>query len=492
MNKEETPMSDDKRFVFRRGTQSNEWRAQTGEPDPEPPARGRLVSLRAAIGSAGGWARARLKGLRSLIDRSSVSPAEGDVLPPTREEPGYGWAPMPPLLEDPGVAVPWSKMTLGRPKLDGAQALEVEAPGASASGPGAPKLPSINVPRLKLQAPRLPRVRAPRMPKIKAPIMTFSGLAGVRLFGVRDDLRTPLAIFCGLALASLIAFGGILAIETVGGDEDSALVITSATPKVTAAPKVTPVATAVPTDKPSPTGRPSATATAAAATATPAPYTAAPKPTAPASVMPSSAPQGAVGVAYWSNKMNRWWFGDLTDAVATYEEGQDVPFLVRWEGAPGATYSLRILFDCGSPGVFGALDYFSGVQSYSGALATAQYGPGGATPAGAVPVPDIPNFDPDDGNSGVFWLWNAKFPVLPLPPHPGDNCDSKRTQDIVIQGLGGTIVFLASGHLGSATVYGSGAGASSASHPFGLHVTVDGIASADVMIYPSAVADIER
>ena len=520
MKNEETPMGDDKRFVFRRGTQGNEWRAQTEESDPAPPVRGRLVSLHTAIRSARGWARARLKDLRSLMDRSSAHPAKRDVLPPTREEPGYGWAPMPQLPEDPRVAVPWSrvappspkrpafrerlvtnkprvaaplsKIALGRPKVRSVKPPKASVPKVHAPKVRALRMARISVPRPKVTAPHVPRVLAPRMPKMKTPIVTFSGLAGVRLFGVRDDLRAPLAVFFGLALASFIAFGAILAIETVGGDEDSALVITSASPKVTDAPRVTPVTTAVPTGKPSPTARPSATASAAAATATPAPFTAAPTPTAPVSVVPVSTPQGLVGVAYWSNKLNRWWFGDLSDAVATYEEGHDVPFLVRWEGTPGATYSLRIVFDCKSPGTSGALDYLSGVPNYSGSLATAQYGPGGETPAGAIPVPDIPNFDPDDGDSGVFWLWNAKFPVLPLPPHPGDNCDSQRTQDIAIQGLGGPIVFLASGHLGSATVYGSSEGASSAKSPFGLHVTVDGVAGADVMIHPSAVADFER
>lgn len=327
------------------------------------------------------------------------------------------------------------------------------------------------------------------MPRMKAPIVTFSGLASIRLFRVREDLRGPLTVFGGLALASLIALAAIIAIETVGGDGGEALVIATETPKETDAPRETPAATpgetAAPTDEPTATTAPSATATTAPATATPAP-------TGPPAGEVSAAPQGALGVAYWSNKLNRWWFGDLTDVAASYEEGQDVPFLVRWEGTPGAMYNLRIVYDCAAPDVFGALDYLSGVQSYGGEQATVRYGPGDVRPAAAIPAPDTPNFDADDGDGGVFWLWNAKFPVLPLPPHPDDKCDLRRTVDIPIQALGGPIVFLASGHLGSATVYNGGEGASSAADPFGLNIAVEGVGGATVMIDPSAIVDVER
>ncbi len=92
----------------------------------------------------------------------------------------------------------------------------------------------------------------------------------------------------------------------------------------------------------------------------------------------------------------------------------------------------------------------------------------------------------------VFLLYGAKFSVLPQSPYPDDNCDFQRTQDLQVQALGGQIIFVASAHLGTASVYSSGEGASTASVPFGLHITVDGVGSATVMVNPSAVADIER
>ena len=197
-------------------------------------------------------------------------------------------------------------------------------------------------------------------------------------------------------------------------------------------------------------------------------------------------------MAYWANKLNKWWFGDLTDSVANYEEGQDIPFMVRWDGVAGAAYWLRIVYDCRTPDTLGTIDYLSGVQGWGSELLSASYGPGTGRPNGAIPVPDTPNFDPDNSNLAVFTLYGAKFSVLPLPPHPDGNCDFQRTLDLPIQAYGGPIVFLGSGHLGTATVYSSGKGASTASVPFGLHVTVDGVGRADVMVDPSAIADVER
>lgn len=515
-------MGDDDRFVFRRGTQGNEWRIEGGAPKPDPPRRDALARLRSATRVAGSWTRSRLSDLRSLGDRARPPrPPAAPELPP--EEPGHGWAPMPPPPADPRAAVPWSLVAPARPKLPSfrerfvtnrprvaipwskiarrpktgaAQSPRVSAPTPSAPKLSALKLPSISVPRPKLATPHLPRVKAPRrMPKIKAPIVTFSGLAGIRLSSVREDLKGPLAVLGGLALASLIALGAIIVIETIG-DGGGGLVIVTATPRETEAPQETPtevsIETAAPTDEPASTDEPPATEAPATAAPTIAP-TPPPTPAPGGGGAPASAPQGGVGVAYWSNKLNRWWFGDLTDAAASYEEGQAVPFIVRWEGTPGATYWLRIIYDCETPDAFGALDYLSGVASFGGEPATAQYGPGNLRPDAAIPAPDTPSFVPDDGDSGVFWLWNAKFSVLPQAPHPGDDCPAQRTLDIPIQAYGGgPIVFLASGHLGSATVYDRGEGASTAAYPFGLHISVDGIGRADVMIDPSAVADVER
>jgi hypothetical protein len=343
----------------------------------------------------------------------------------------------------------------------------------------------VNPPRVAIRwsrfAPPRPRLNVPR-PKmnIRAPELATTRF---RVTPIRDDLVAPLAVIAGLVLASIVAVGAIVAVQALDtGDDNSGIVGT-----VTETPKPTDTLTPSGSETPSPTEAPS--------TETPAPETATPVPTttpAPTSASPATTPQGVVSVAYWANKLNTWWFGDLKDSVANYEEGQDIPFIVRWGGVAGQTYWLHIVSDCQTPDTFGTIDYLSGVQDWGAELTAATYGPGSARPDGAIPVPDTPNFDPDNGNVAILTLYGAKFPVLPLPPHPDDNCDFQRTQDLPVQAYGGPIIFLASAHLGTATVYSSGEGASTASVPFGLHISVDGVGSADVMVDPSAIADVER
>jgi hypothetical protein len=522
MNSEETQMPKDDRFVLRRGTTGDDWRAPDGTITPPSPSAGPLGRLKDMVRSIG-RSLSSLFGCREPTDEAASFTMERP------EEPGSGWAPMPALPEDPRVAVPWSKVAPPRPKLSGKRerfvtgrprvaipwakiALarpksgtvkqpKISVPKPSKPKLSAPKLPSVRMPKPSLPSPSLPRVRAPHMPKLKAAIPTFGGLASLRLASVRGDMRSPVAVLAGLALASLIALGAIVAITQIGGSGgDGGLVIETHTPAASevpgGSPSGEPSASVAPSE--GPTEEP--TPTAAPETATPAP-TEAPSaaPTAAPTQAPggggggaASSPQGALGVALWANNTNQWRFGNLTGAVANYEEGQAVPFLVRWDGVAGATYWIRIEFDCEAPNVFGAIDYLSGLQSYDGTLGSAQWGPGNMRPDGAIPVPDISNFDFDDGNDGVFWLWNAKFPVLPLPPYPDDNCNVRRHQDIPIHGYGGPIIFLASAHLATATDYDSGEGASTVDVPFGLHISVDGVGAADVLIDPSAVADIER
>jgi hypothetical protein len=304
---------------------------------------------------------------------------------------------------------------------------------------------------------------------------------------IRDDLREPLAVFAGLVLAAAVAVAAIVAIEALGGGGGSSgVLVNDATRTPAPTETVSPAGTPTPIQSAAPSTETPATQTPAPQT--PAPQTAAPTPAPPA----TTSPQGAVSVAYWSNRLNEWWFGDLTDSVANYEEGQDIPFMVRWDGVAGDTYWLRIVYDCQTPDTFGTIDYLSGLQDWGNELLSASYGPGLVRPNGAIPVPDTPNFGPDNSNVAVFTLYGAKFPVLPLAPHPDGNCNFQRTQDLPIQAYGGPITFLGSGHLGTATVYSSGKGASSASVPFGLHITVDGVGRADVMVAPSAIADIQR
>jgi hypothetical protein len=462
---EQKQMDDNERFRARRGTHGG-WHWQ-GRPPPEPGPFGpsllsRLrASLSKARAAAAGWVRSAIAGFNAAASRlrRPGAPQQAPDVEPTSAEPANGWAPPPqPASVPPAPTMPITEPDVPPSRIPLVDRLRENRPRAA-----------VPWSRIALPRPKL-NLRRPELA-----MMPFRGAT------IRDDLRAPLAVFAGLVLAAAVAVVAIVAIEALDGGSGSSSVLVS---DVTRTP--------APTETVSPAGTPTPIQSPAPATQTPAPQTAAPQTAAPTPVTPATSPQGAVSVAYWSNRLNEWWFGDLTDSVANYEEGQNIPFMVRWDGVAGATYWLRIVYDCQTPNTFGTIDYLSGLQDWGSELLSASYGPGPSRPNGAIPVPDTPNFAPDNNNVAVFTLYGAKFPVLPLPPHPDANCNLQRTQDLPIQAYGGTITFLGSGHLGTATVYSSGKGASSAKAPFGLHITVDGAGRADVMVDPSAIADIAR
>jgi hypothetical protein len=432
-------MDDSKRFIARRGTHG-EWHWQETPPGPRGPSP--LSRLRGAV-SKGRAAAAR--SFRSAIAGLSVAPGrlrrpgapqQAPDVESTSTEPPNGWAPLP----EP-----------------------TSVPPAPSNAPVA----HPDVPLRNLRQPELAKTRS-------------------RVATIRESLRAPLAVFACLVLAAIVAVAAIVVIETFDGGSSSGGVLVG---NVTKTPASTETMSPTATRKPSPGATPS---TARPSTETPSRQTPAPQTAPPTAVIPTTSPQGPVSVAYWANRLNEWWFGYLTDRVANYEEGQDIPFTVRWNGVAGATYWLRIVYDCQTPNTLGAIDYLSGLQDWGREPLAASYGPGTGRPDAAIPVPDTPNFDPDNNNAAVLTLYGAKFPVRPLPPTPGDNCDLQRTLNLPIQAAGGPITLLASGHLGTASVYSSGKGASAARIPFGLHITVDGVGRADVMVDPSAIANIER
>jgi hypothetical protein len=451
-------MDDNERFIARRGAHGG-WHWQ-GQPPPEPgPRRSPFLSLlRANLSkvraAAVGWFRSTIEDLSAAASRLWRPDAlqQAPEVEPISAEPANGWAPSP----EPASVPPAPTMPIAEPDVPPRRIPLVERLRENR--------PRVAVPWSRIALPR------PKL-NLRRPELAMTRLRGAT---VRDNLREPLIVFAGLILAALVAVSAIVAIEALGGGSSSGIVS-----NVTRTP--------APAETVSPEGTPTPLQSAAPSTETPASQTPAPTP-----VISPPGPQGAVSVAYWANKLNSWWFGDLTDSVANYEEGQNVPFVVRWDGAAGAAYRLRIVYDCRTADTLGTIDYLSGVQDWGSELLSASYGPGTGRPNGAIPVPDTPNFDPDNNNLAVFTLYGAKFSILPQPPHPDNDCASQRTLDLPIQAYGGPIVFLGSGHLGTASVYSSGKGAAAASIPFGLHVTVDGAGRADVMVDPSAIADVQR
>ena len=325
-------------------------------------------------------------------------------------------------------------------------------------------------------------------------------LRAPRPAAVPERAGSPLLLFASIGLAAAIVIGVVLAAETIGGGDDGGIVggVTE-TPGVTLIPPAS--ETPAPSGSPSPTASGTPTASPAASTST---GTTTPTPgrsptrtpvvgsaaaSTPAPFPTPNSPQGGIAAALWANTANYWWYGGLTQAMAQYQEGQEVPLLVQWDGAAGQTYWLRITYDCAAQGALGAIDYLSGVESWGRGIVYAAHGPAADQPDAAVTVPDTSGFSPDDGNPGLFTLYGAKFPVLPQAPAPSGACPGQRTVSLPVQASGGKITLLASGHLGAASVYGPGKGAAGATAAMSLIATVDGIGAAVVSIGPSAVSD---
>lgn len=454
-------MDDDDKFVARRGSQGDDWHWEAPDSDFRDSRLARssgakrrfafVSQIRDALRRPSAWFGAAFAmvgssagRLRAWLSRPYERPPQPPAPPSPDVPPPETTAALPPLR--PKTAVPWSRIALPRPKL--------------------PR----NRPQLTM--PRAPWSR----PAIKRPTLSRPGV-----WSLNKEAQESLALFAGLALATVVAVGAILIAVALNNDDNADGVVNgeTATPRPTLIPPVsqTPFPTEVPSGSATPSPSPSPSPT--------------PSPTPTPGITPS-APHGQPAVAFWANRANAWWFGDLTGDVAQYEEGQFVPFMVRWDPVAGQTFDLTLTYDCKTNDAFAAIDYLSGIDSFGTAPVFAEYGPARDRPEAALPVPDTAEFPPDDNDFGVFTLYGGKFATLPTGPEPGDTCEGQRTIGLRVQATGAPLILLGSGHLATASVYGSGEAASSNDPAFGLRVTLAGVGGTSVMIDASAVADVEH
>lgn len=467
-------MDDDgERFVARRGQQGDDWHWETpapGTPAPDTHAPGegaansRLASgLRDALRSSSAkatsvlaWAVSALKPLTGLLKRffeparpgrPRKSQAAADILA-TPDEPSIPrQSYTPPVSPRPKIAIPWSRLALPRPRL------------------------------VRESRPPLPATAKPRW---KAPAFRRPG--GIAMPMSRDT-QEGIALFAGLALATVLAVSAVLAVIAFdNGDDGSGGIVgeVSQTPKPTRSagggggddsptPTEEPDKTVEPTDTPGPSRTPRATATPVV---TPSP--------------------GSPAFAFWGNNVREWVFDDLTGDNADYEEGEYIPFMVRWGGTAGQQYELHFVYDCMTDDAFGAFDYLSGLDAVGRDPVFAKDGPAKDLPDAAVPVPDTPDFPVDDANAGVLSLYGGTFVTLPSAPWPEENCSGQRSIDLVIQANGGPVYLIGSGHLALASVWGTDEGASSNDPPFGMRISLEGVGEAGHNVQASAIADIEH
>ena len=208
-----------------------------------------------------------------------------------------------------------------------------------------------------------------------------------------------------------------------------------------------------------------------------------PQPATPQPVTPQPE-EGAISLAVWGGDTVGWLFGDLTES-ATYGEGDEIPFLLTWEAEPGDDYAAEMSYDCSVGGV-PAIDFLAGVQSADAAIFEAPRGPGQRTPDAAVPLPDTPDLDLDDGSLRLVYLYGGDFLLLPQGPHPADGCSGERTISFLIRAEAEEMILLGSLRLADSENH-SGLGAADVASSIGFSASVDGLGEVTVELERGAI-----
>ncbi len=188
--------------------------------------------------------------------------------------------------------------------------------------------------------------------------------------------------------------------------------------------------------------------------------------------------EDAISLAVWAGETVGWWFGDLTESIATYGEGDELPFLLTWETEPGDGYTVEITYDC-SVGNVPAIDFLAGVESADANIFEALRGPGQSTPDAAVPLPDTPDLDTDDGSVRLVYLYGGDFLLLPEGPDPADGCPGERTISFPVRADADQMILLGSLRLADPEDH-RGLGAAHVATGIGFSASVDGVGDASV------------
>lgn len=195
--------------------------------------------------------------------------------------------------------------------------------------------------------------------------------------------------------------------------------------------------------------------------------------------------EDAISLAVWAGEMVGWWFGNLTESVATYGEGDELPFLLTWEAEPSDEYTVEITYDC-SVGHVPAIDFLAGVESADADIFEARRGPGEATPDAAVPLPDTPDLDIDDGSVRLLYLYGGDFLLLPQGPNPADGCSGERTISFPVRANAEEMILMGSLRLAHSDDH-RGLGAADVATDIGFSASVDGVGDASVELEHGAV-----
>ncbi|HEY5625280.1 MAG TPA: hypothetical protein VIT93_02210, partial [Dehalococcoidia bacterium] len=197
-------------------------------------------------------------------------------------------------------------------------------------------------------------------------------------------------------------------------------------------------------------------------------------------------PTDDLALALWANETRTWRFGDLPAGAATYDEGDDVPFLLTWTADPGEEYSVEITYDCrvgGGP----AIDFLAGVELAEAAIFEAASGPGANRPDAAVPLPDTPDLDIDDGTVRLLYFYGGNFLLLPQGPDPADRCEDERTISVPVRADADELTLMGSVRLADSGDHG-GRGDADATVVINLSASVSKVGTVTTGIQPGVIA----
>lgn len=201
---------------------------------------------------------------------------------------------------------------------------------------------------------------------------------------------------------------------------------------------------------------------------------------------PATVPGEPLALGFWDKALRQWTFGNIGEQAA-YQEGDRMPFLVRWTGARrDATYEVTLHYDCRtSDGA--AIDFISGLPTGDDGPAAAQFGPGPSRPDAAIPLPDDTSLTFDDATSAVLQVWGGTFAQLARGPLPDGACAGQKSVVVQVTATSNTVYLLGSAHLAAAADW-SGRGASALNTGFSLAVNVSGVGVVNLSVLAHAVS----
>ena len=197
-------------------------------------------------------------------------------------------------------------------------------------------------------------------------------------------------------------------------------------------------------------------------------------------------PAGDVSLGLWANDLNAWLFGDLPEGAASYSEGDEAPFLLTWAAEPGEEYVAEITYACSVGGV-PAIDILSGVRSADPAIFEADRGPGESLPDSAVPLPDTPDLDVDDGSVRLLYLFGGDFLLLPQGPTPAEGCEDERTIAVPVRANSDEVILMGSVRFADADDH-DGLGAANVTAGISLSASISAVGTATAGFEPGVIA----